>query len=207
MLQLDLGETALSTGVAPKSNSRDAVMAPCCASRCIMNDFHYFFGRWLVRKGDSVDLWTPVPPPKAVEFYRVCTIRSQNTLYMRAIGIDGSRSFRQTFARDALPHSQARFWSVIAFDSNGKCVLTNMLNRSQLSQASHFEFNSNGSLTLAFAPVLPSGVACANWLPTRPGVPYNLTYRFYTPCGALSRNTYRLPPLVPERCTPASGIR
>jgi hypothetical protein len=201
---LDYGQMACSAKVQWPGRADGAMLRVTVR---FMNEFQYFFGRWMMRNGDSLVLRTPFSAAQAVEFYRVTAIRSKDTVYMRAIGIDGSMSFRQTFPRGALPHSQASFWSVIAFDTRGKCVLPNVLNRSLLSQGSYFEFNSNGSLTLAFAPVLPYGVARSNWLPTQNAVRYNLIYRFYAPRGPLLRYTYQLPPLIPEPYTPAGGIR
>ena len=126
---------------------------------------------------------------------------SKETTYFTAQGLDGSQSFTQTYPKDALPASKTRyFWSVIAVDNGDFRVISNSLNRYLLNKQSAVKFNSDGSLTLAFAPKQPDGISESNWLPTPNGKKYNLTYRFYGPSKDVADGAYYPPPLVaPKR--------
>jgi hypothetical protein len=112
-------------------------------------------------------------------------------------GIDGNRTYTQTFPANALPASKARyFWSVVVVDGEKFQVIPNPLNRYLLNKQSALEMNDDGSLTLAFGPKQPAGIAQANWLPTPAGKAYNMTYRFYGPSKDVTDGTWYPPPLV-----------
>jgi hypothetical protein len=109
---------------------------------------------------------------------------------------DGNQTLYVTFPADALPKSKARyFWSVMAVDSERFRVIANPLKRYSLSSQSQLKFNDDGSLTLAFAPRLPTGFPESNWLPTPDVRKYNLTLRFYGPPKDLANGKY-YPPAV-----------
>jgi hypothetical protein len=122
---------------------------------------------------------------------------SKEVVYFAGQGLDGSQTYTQTYPKDALPSSKARyFWSVIAVDAADYKVIPNSLNRHLLNKQSQLKLNDDGSLTLAFAPKQPDGIPESNWLPTPNGKKYNLTYRFYGPSKDVSDGTYYPPPLV-----------
>ena len=121
----------------------------------------------------------------------------KEAVYFGAVGIDGNQTYTQTYPADALPASKARyFWSVIVVDGVGHRVIPSPLNRFLLNKQSPLQFNPDGSLTLAFAPRPPQGIAQSNWLPTPEGRRYNMTLRFYGPAKDVGDGTYYPPPLV-----------
>src|SRR5262249_47695691 len=122
---------------------------------------------------------------------------AREVVYFAGQGIDGNRTFTQTFPANAMPASKARyFWSVVAVDSQKFQVIPNPLNRYLLNKQSALQVNDDGSLTLVFGPKQPVGLPEANWLPTPAGKTYNLTYRFYGPSKDIIDGTYYPPTLV-----------
>jgi len=116
--------------------------------------------------------------------------------YFGSVGNDGSKTYIQTFPKDALPKSKAKyFWSVIVVDSKEFKVIENPLRRYLLNSHSPLKFNPDGSLTLVFAPSKPANKPESNWLPTKPSEDYNLTFRFYGPTPDVTDGTYFPPPL------------
>lgn len=121
----------------------------------------------------------------------------KEVVYFEGRDLDGNQTFTQTFPKDALPRSKARyFWSAIVVDSVDYKVISNSLNRHLLNKQSALHFDDDGSLTLAFAPTLPAGIPESNWLPTPQGKKYNITYRFYGPTKDVTDGKYFPPPLV-----------
>jgi hypothetical protein len=124
---------------------------------------------------------------------------SGRTIRRKSSKLDGSKTYTQTYPKDALPASKVGyFWSVIAVDSAKFQVIPNPLNRFLLNKQSGLEPNPDGSLTLAFAPRKPVGLPKPNWLPTPEGQPYNLTYRFYGPSADIENGEWFPPPLVEQ---------
>ena len=122
---------------------------------------------------------------------------AREVVYFAGQNIDGTRTFTQTFPANALPESKTRyFWSVIVVDAEKFQVIQNLLNRYLLNKQSALQMNDDGSLTLAFGPKQPDGIAQANWLPTPAGKTYNMTYRFYGPSKDVADGTWYPPPLV-----------
>ena len=125
---------------------------------------------------------------------------AKEVIYFTAQGVDGGKTFRQTYPRQALPTSKAHyFWSVIAVDGEKFQVIPNPKSRYLLNKQSPLKYGPDGSLTLVFAPTLPEGTADANWLPTPAGQKYNLTYRVYGPAPDVVSGAYYPPPLVEQR--------
>ncbi|MGA7311256.1 MAG: DUF1214 domain-containing protein [Pseudolabrys sp.] len=122
---------------------------------------------------------------------------SKEVVYFAAQGLDGSQTFTQTYAKDALPQTKTHyFWSVVAVDGIDYKVIPNSLNRFLLNKQSPLTLSSDGSLTLVFAPKLPDGIPESNWLPTPNGKKYNMTYRFYGPSKDVTDDKYSPPPLI-----------
>ena len=116
--------------------------------------------------------------------------------YFASVGNDGSKTYTQTFPKDALPKSKAKyFWSVIVVDSKEFKVIENPLKRYLVNSYSPFKFNPDGSLTLVYGPSKPPTHPESNWLPTNPSVDYNLTFRFYGPTQDVTDGTYFPPAL------------
>lgn len=122
---------------------------------------------------------------------------TKEVVYFTAQGLDGSQSFTQTFPKDALPRSKARyFWSAIVVDATDFKVIPNALNRFLLNKQSPLQFGEDGSLTMALGPKQPEGIPESNWLPTPEGKKYNVTFRFYGPTKDVTDGKYFPPPLV-----------
>lgn len=131
--------------------------------------------------------------------YQIRSIANWRTIRRKSSKLDGSKTYTQTYPKDALPASKVGyFWSVIAVDSAKFQVIPNPLNRFLLNKQSGLEPNPDGSLTLAFAPRKPVGLPKPNWLPTPEGQPYNLTYRFYGPSADIENGEWFPPPLVEQ---------
>lgn len=96
--------------------------------------------------------------------------------------LDGSDTYTMTFASDDLPASHAKYgWSVLCVDALDFRTTRNIRNRFLLNGQSKSAIESDGSLTLCFAPQKPEHVPDANWLPTPAGQHYCLTWRCYGP--------------------------
>lgn len=127
-------------------------------------------------------------------------IDQNEVVHFGATNLDGGQTYIQTYPSGAPPKSKAGYlWSVIALDVPNYRVIPNTLNRYLLNQHSPLEFSGDGSLTLAFAPKKPAGIAAPNWLPTRAGQIYSLTYRFYGPTEDVVIGKYFPPPLDERR--------
>ena len=117
--------------------------------------------------------------------------------YFGMTHLDGGATYLQTFPKGALPQSTAHyFWSVAAVDAVHYKVLPNPLGRYALNRATNPQTNPDGSLTLAFGPHKPDGVSESNWLPTRAGERYTLTWRLYGALPTATGATYYPPPLI-----------
>lgn len=132
----------------------------------------------------------------AISFDTVWTNRSRDAVYFRANEIAGSRTYLHTFPKFELPYAKARGWSVVVLDALTERLVPNTLDRHLISNLSLLERNRDGSLTLVFAPQLPDGISANNWLPTRFGMTYSLTYRFYVPTEDLFSGEYSPPPMI-----------
>lgn len=117
-------------------------------------------------------------------------------VYFTAQHLNGAATYAMTFPGDALPKSKVRyFWSVIAVDSKTYRVLPAPSRKFLINKQSRVKYDSDGSMTLVFAPKRPEGVPAANWLPTVEGIDYNLTFRFYGPSDDLANGDYFPPAL------------
>jgi hypothetical protein len=131
-----------------------------------------------------------------VDFTRIWADSPREAVYFGGGGFDGSQTYTETYAKDALPAAKAYYaWSVTAVDHRNHRVIANSLNRYLLGKQSSLQLNADGSLTLVFAPKLPDGMPQANWLPTSPGQEYNLTYRLYVPAKDAVQGRY-YPPML-----------
>ncbi|WP_028219739.1 DUF1214 domain-containing protein [Paraburkholderia oxyphila] len=133
----------------------------------------------------------------AVDFAGIWANTPAEVTYFAMPHLDGGATYTQTFAKDALPQAQARyFWSVMAVDATHYRVMHNPLDRYTLNRQSKIRPNADGSVTLAYGPRKPDGVPESNWLPTPSGEQYNLTFRLYGQISRASEAPYYPPPLV-----------
>jgi hypothetical protein len=122
---------------------------------------------------------------------------SAEATYFGDMGLDGGTIYTQNFSKEELPKAKAHyFWSVIAVDSNEYHVIENPMKRYLLNKQSPLLYNPDGSLTLVYGPSRPKEYPETNWLPTKTGERYNLTFRFYGPSDDISEGRYFPPALV-----------
>jgi hypothetical protein len=140
----------------------------------------------------SIDL-----EPSVIDFSGVWE-RGNTAIYFRAMEVDGSVTYTQTFPKTALPDCKARCWSVVVVEASSDSLIPNPLNRHLLSSLSLLEFDADGSLTLIFGPTPPVDKYLSNWLPTHFGRTFNITHRFYVPTEDVSLGDYFPPPLIPD---------
>ena len=131
-----------------------------------------------------------------INFTGICGEGGGTAVYFRAIELDGSVTYAQTFPKGLLPHCKGRCWSVVVVDSERERLIANPLNRHLLSSLSMLEPNADGSLTLIFGPIRPRDKYLSNWLPTHYGRTFNITHRFYAPTEDVSLGDYFPPPLI-----------
>lgn len=111
--------------------------------------------------------------------------------------LSGDHAYTMHFTKDELPALFAtHFWSMIAVDAVHRQVLPNLQQRYFLNKESKLGYEPDGSLTLYFADAMPEGAPESNWLPTRKGERYTLTFRFYRPTDAVANHSYFPPPLL-----------
>ncbi|QYY27568.1 DUF1214 domain-containing protein [Cupriavidus pinatubonensis] len=133
----------------------------------------------------------------AVNLVGIWANNSAEVTYFGNRGLDGGQAYSQTFPAAALPSKHARyFWSVIAVDAQDFKVIPNPISRFLLNKESALKYNADGSLTIVYAPTLPSGTPRSNWLPTPAGSRYNLTFRYYGPDAEVANGNAYPPALV-----------
>ncbi|TDW50076.1 hypothetical protein EV144_102510 [Flavobacterium sp. 270] len=123
----------------------------------------------------------------------------KEAIYYAKVGLDGNKTYVLTFPKEALPKEKSKyFWSIIAVDGTKYQVLPNPMKRYLLNNQSGLKYNTDGSLTLVFAPKPLAEYSKSNWLPTIENVKYNLTLRFYGPTADVSSGEY-FPPEIVEK--------
>jgi hypothetical protein len=134
------------------------------------------------------------------QFLGIWANNAKEVVYFGRQDEDGNETCSMTFPAAELPDRHVRyFWSVIVVDSEEYKVIPNPLDRFLLNKQSGLQQNTDGSLTLWFAPERPAESPEANWLPTPRNGKYNLTFRFYGPDDDVGSGRYFPPPLVPRR--------
>jgi hypothetical protein len=109
--------------------------------------------------------------------------------------LNGSKSYRLTFAAGATPPARA-FWSITLYDDNGY-LIANPLDRYAVRPGEGLVYEPDGSLVIDLQPVDPGPERRANWLPTPRGQTYELSLRAYWPNEALLNGQWTPPPIVP----------
>jgi hypothetical protein len=85
-------------------------------------------------------------------------------------------------------------WSVSMYDPQGYYV-PNAINRYNLAAWMPLQYNADGSLDIYIQAAPPGADKEANWLPTPPSGPFNMTVRIFWPKDAVLDGTYALPPV------------
>lgn len=110
--------------------------------------------------------------------------------------LDGGSHYVMHFAADQLPDAVVdAYWSVILVSIPEYRVVDNPLHRYNLNNYSALQKEQDGSLKIVIGPSPISGVPESNWLPSKAGQPYSLTFRTYVPKEAVKTGEWA-PPAV-----------
>jgi hypothetical protein len=111
----------------------------------------------------------------------------------RGASLDGGRSYRLVVPDD-VPVRQ--YWSATAYDFATHALIRDVPRGSRSSLTPGLATNLDGSTDIYFGPKAPIGKE-SNWVPTRPGVRFEVLFRFYGPERALFDKRWRLPDIEP----------
>lgn len=122
---------------------------------------------------------------------RLTGIGSQYIMAMRDANgefLDGSRTYRLTLPPD-IP--QARFWSVVLYDSQTRSMLQTPQRMPDVSsQSGTVTTNADGATEIIIGPDAPAE-ASANWLQTDPDKGFFAILRLYSPLPSFFDKTWR----------------
>jgi hypothetical protein len=111
--------------------------------------------------------------------------------------VNGSNSYVMHFPADRLPDSVvSAYWSVILVGVPDYRVVPNALKRYNFNNHSGLQKETDGSLKIAVGPKPVSGVPESNWLPSREGKPFSLTFRTYVPKEVARECEWTPPPIT-----------
>lgn len=106
--------------------------------------------------------------------------------------LDGSHRYLLHFSKAQTPPAHG-FWSLTMYNAE-HFLVTNPLNRYELSSRSKFRYNQDGSLDLYIQKDSPGKDHESNWLPAAAGK-FDLMLRFYWPKESVVKGTWK-PPVV-----------
>jgi hypothetical protein len=106
--------------------------------------------------------------------------------------LDFSQKYLMHFEKDQMLPCNAS-WSIAIYQGN--FYARNAMNKYDVAPWMPLQYNANGSLDVYVQPESPGTDKQANWLPSPPGGPMNLSIRCYWPKEALLNGMYTLPPL------------
>lgn len=110
--------------------------------------------------------------------------------------LDFSKKYVMHFAKDSDVAVQR---PLVHFDDPGQLLHaspSNPSNKFAVLSGDPLEYNPDGSLEIYVQPSSPGAGQEANWLPSPPGGPMNLTIRCYWPEEPMLDGTYKVPPLT-----------
>ncbi|MNH27478.1 hypothetical protein D3C79_875920 [compost metagenome] len=103
--------------------------------------------------------------------------------------LDGSRHYQLTVPAQ-VPVRQ--YWAATLYDRATHALVVDTERPSRASNSEGLQVNTDGSVTLDFAPSPPAGRQ-ANWIRTNPGGHFEVLFRFFGPEQALRDKRWRLP--------------
>jgi len=106
--------------------------------------------------------------------------------------LDGGAAYELTVPPDA---PVTGYWSVTVYNRSTHTFLDNAPRLGRSSQSPELERNDDGSVTITFGPVQNPDLP-GNWIPTTPGVGFEVMVRFYGPTEALFNKSWKLPDLT-----------
>ena len=107
--------------------------------------------------------------------------------------LDGANRYVLHLDKGQAPPTNAT-WSVSMYDPQGYYV-PNAIDRYNLAMWMPLRYNADGSLDLYVQAASPGADRDANWLPSPPSGPFNITVRIYWPKQEVLDGSYKLPPL------------
>jgi hypothetical protein len=107
--------------------------------------------------------------------------------------LEGSSKYVLHFNKDELPPSESGVWSISQYREN--FYVRNSINRYAIKSGMSLKYNADGSLDIYIQARSPGADKEANWLPSPPSMPFNLTIRVYQPKKSLLEGTYKIPPV------------
>ena len=117
--------------------------------------------------------------------------------------LDGAKSYRVTFAADALPPTNG-FWSITLYDER-HAFHRNELGRFSLgTKNKQLRYNADGSLTIVVQSWAPAADEQANWLPAPTGK-FSLYLRLYGPEAPVLTGAWQPPAVVAMNSRPDLG--
>ena len=111
--------------------------------------------------------------------------------------LDGSSKYVMHFEKDGLPPSDSGVWSISQYREN--FYVHNPIERYAITGQMPLKYNSDGSLDVYIQGRTPGPDKEANWLPSPPSLPFNLTIRVYQPKQEIFDGTYKFPPVTKVR--------
>jgi len=85
-----------------------------------------------------------------------------------------------------------QYWSVTLYERETHALIRNMKRPSRSSLNPDLQKNKDGGVDLYFGPEAPAGKA-SNWIPTNPGVEFEVLFRFFGPQKPIFEKTWKLP--------------
>lgn len=105
--------------------------------------------------------------------------------------LDGSQKYVLHFAKDEMLPSESGVWSISPYREN--FYVRNEINRYGITSGMPLKYNPDGSLDIYIQARSPGADKEANWLPSPPSDPFNLSIRVYQPKAALKDGVHKIP--------------
>lgn len=115
-------------------------------------------------------------------------------LDMHGARLDGSKSYRVTFPKGALPPADG-FWSLTVYDDNHAFYQNELKRYSLGTKNAGLKFNDDGSLTIVIQHEPPVAGEQANWIPA-PNGNFSLYLRAYGPGASMLSGAWQPPPVA-----------
>lgn len=110
--------------------------------------------------------------------------------------LDFAKRYVRRFEKDEMPPCKGP-WSISIYQGNYYTTSpSNPANKFGVLSGDAFKYNADGSLDLYVQPSSPGADLEANWLPSPPGGPMNLSVRCYWPEDSIKDGAYKVPPLT-----------
>ena len=134
-----------------------------------------------------------------IAYFGLGALTSDDAVYPSAVldgdgkVLDGAQKYIMHFEKDGVPPSQVGVWSISPYREN--FYVHNPIERYGLLSGMPLKYNADSSLDVYIQANSPGPDNEANWLPSPPSGPFNLTIRVYQPKKEILDGTYKLPPV------------